>query len=96
MMPYPACSGLEDALEIHGEWQLRGIRNVVVTTLSGSRNEEAMVACVEEYKPLTEDLGRYGTLARYAGWGDYTAEAETVAGPMSMAASARPRCLKTR
>lgn len=63
MMPYPACSGLEDALEIHGEWQLRGIRNVVVTTLSGSRNEEAMVAYVEEYKPLTEDLGRYGTLA---------------------------------
>jgi hypothetical protein len=79
MLPYPIHLGPEVGLEIHGEWQLKAVGNVLVSTLGGSWNEEAALAYFEEYKPLAEPLGRYCILVRYDGWGGYTPEAEAVA-----------------
>lgn len=62
-------------MEIHGEWRLKTVRNVVVTTLSGSWNEEASVAYFAEFRAAAEPLGRFCTLARYDAWGGYTPEA---------------------
>jgi len=76
------CFEAEVALEIHGEWQLKVVRDVVITTLGGSWNEEAAVAYFEEYKPAAEHLGRYCTLALYTAWRVYTPEAAAIVGKL--------------
>ena len=65
-------------MDIHGDWQLKVVGDVLVTTLGGSWNVEAALAYFEEYKSLAASLGRYGILVRYDGWGGYTPEAEAI------------------
>jgi len=43
-------SKAETALEIHGEWRLKTVRDILVTTLSGSWNDEASVAYFVEFR----------------------------------------------
>ncbi len=66
-------------MDIHGEWQLKVVGDVIVSSLAGSWNDEAAAAYFEEYKNVAAPLGRFGTLVRFDGWGGYTPEAEAIA-----------------
>jgi hypothetical protein len=67
------------ALNIHGEWHLAIVRDIVIASLSGTWNEEAMLAYALEYKALLKSPGRYCVLVRFDRWHGSTPEANLVA-----------------
>jgi hypothetical protein len=65
-------------LDIHGEWRLRVVRDVVTSAISGSWNEEAMLAYGEQFKAAAGSLGRFCSLAYFTNWGGFTAGAAVI------------------
>jgi len=65
-------------LDIHGEWRLRVIRDIVVSTISGSWNEEAMLAYCTEFKVAAASLTRFCSVAHFRNWGGFTAGAAAI------------------
>jgi hypothetical protein len=78
--PPPQSCRSEAALEIHGEWQLKAVRDIVISTFSGSWNEEAMLAYFQEYQSAVGARTRYCALVLYADWRGVTPEAAAAGG----------------
>jgi len=65
-------------LDIHGEWRLKVIRDIVVSAISGSWNEEAMLAYCAQFKVAAAPLTRFCSVAHFTNWGGFTAGAAAI------------------